>query len=102
MKPLHSISDDLPNGGDSREQRLWVYLRDKFPSYEVFWSAHIWPLTNRVYGHVDGLKAIHFRTEVEERNLDLIHMAQAHYWAFASIGDVPRFSMPNLVAVPGS
>lgn len=38
----------LLNDGDKFEQRYWnIFIKDKFPSFEKYWSIRITPLTNR-------------------------------------------------------
>lgn len=86
-KPTHRLLDDNL-GGDGLEKPLWLLLGDKFPTYEIFWSEFIWPLTNRVYSNRPGRKDLHFRPEVASRCSNLHWLAQAHYVAFRRYGSL--------------
>jgi hypothetical protein len=92
----------LAANGDAWEQLYWgAFASALFPSYEVFWLAHVAPLTNRRTGQLYSAStekipaaSIRFRTD-EELAADGytgedVAVAQLHYTFLLHVGRVWR------------
>ncbi len=73
MKTYHTLEDD----GDDFEKLYWnIFIREKFPYYEVYWQNCIVPLTERP-------KSIHIKTNSQLKKIGKsehdVKLAQLHY-----------------------
>ena len=75
-------SFNLSEHGDRLERRLWPYVRNDFPLYEVLWRRYVVPLTRRLECHTNPSLQIRLRPEMKHFEL----FVMSHYsvfWYFA-------------------
>lgn len=66
--------------GDRVEQAAWpLFVRDRFPEYEVFWQLFVVPLTNRVTDANDVSFRAQPELDQEGRPAWHVAVAQLHY-----------------------
>jgi hypothetical protein len=94
MSRVSESSFSIAGDGDDSEKLYWEnFARERFPSYESFWLAHVVPVTNR--GATDRLSRelrIRFRTDAELAADGLgpedVAIAQLHYTLLLHVGRV--------------
>jgi hypothetical protein len=79
---------NLLNNGDNNEREAYpLFIKDRFPSYEIFWQKFIVQLTNRVENHndinltIDSKLIARFPLESIEKIHERMAISQLHYSA---------------------